>query len=139
MVDVSEKAATHRRAVAVGFVRLSEAHLSALASLPKGDVFGVAQLAGILGAKRTSDLIPLCHPLPLTHVGVELRVVDGGISIRSEASTYGQTGVEMEALTGVAVAALTVVDMVKSIGPEVCIERIELVKKTGGKRDWEKD
>jgi cyclic pyranopterin phosphate synthase len=139
MVDVSEKAATHRRAVAMGFVRLSDAHLSALNALPKGDVFSVAQIAGILGAKRTSDLIPLCHPLPLSHVGVELRVVEGGLSIRSEARTYCQTGVEMEALTGVAIAALTVVDMVKAIGPDVCIEKIELVEKTGGKKDWKRD
>jgi cyclic pyranopterin monophosphate synthase len=130
MVDVGEKPMSRRRAVAQGRVRMSPATADRLRSLPKGDALAVAQVAGIQAAKRTSDLIPLCHPLPLSVVEVELTIDGEGVAIRAAAETTAQTGVEMEALTAVAVAALTVYDMAKAVDKEMRIDEITLVEKT---------
>lgn len=139
MVDVSQKPATTRRSVAEGFVRLTDEHMKAMDSLPKGDALAVAKIAGISAAKKTHDLIPLCHPLPLTFVGVDIERTEGGLKITGEAKTDAQTGVEMEALMAVTVAALTIYDMVKAIGQEITIEGVRLVEKTGGKSDWKRN
>jgi cyclic pyranopterin phosphate synthase len=141
MVDVSDKAATARRAVAEGLVTMSAETLSLVIDgrNAKGDVLGVAELAGVMGGKRTSDLIPLCHPLPLTNLVVSVTPdrTAGGLRIRAEAATTGPTGVEMEALTAVSVAALTVYDMVKGVERDVEIRAIHLVSKSGGKSgEW---
>jgi cyclic pyranopterin phosphate synthase len=130
MVDVGSKPSTRRRAVARGRVRMAPATAERLRTLPKGDALAVARIAGIQAAKRTSDLIPLCHPLPLTVVEVDLVVDDQGVAIEAAAETVAQTGVEMEALAAVAVAALTVYDMAKAIDKEMRIAEIELVSKT---------
>ena len=133
MVDVSGKDITVRTATAVGRVDLSAECLSQLASLPKGDVIATARLAGIMGAKRTPDLIPLCHPIALHSVVVDLAVDSRGIAIEAVARTADRTGVEMEALTAVTVAALTVIDMTKSVDPAAVISGIRVTEKTGGK------
>ncbi|HTR34097.1 MAG TPA: cyclic pyranopterin monophosphate synthase MoaC [Gaiellaceae bacterium] len=129
MVDVGAKPAQRRRAVARALVRLAPETIAKLGALPKGDALTTAQLAGIMAAKRTSELIPLCHPLPLTHAGVEVQVVDGGVEIVASAETTAQTGVEMEALTAASVAALTLYDMVKAVDKQVTFT-VELVEKT---------
>ena len=129
MVDVGAKAVSRRRATARGEVRMAAATADRLRALPKGDALVVAQIAGIQAAKRTADLVPLCHPLPLTHVEVALTVVEGGVEIVATAETTGQTGVEMEALTAVAVAALTVYDMAKAVDKEMTITDVRLVDK----------
>ena len=141
MVDVSEKPSTARRAVAEAFVALAPETLSLVidGSGPKGDVLGVAELAGVMGGKRTSELIPLCHPLALTDLVVSATPdrAAGGLRIRAEAATTGPTGVEMEALTAASVAALTVYDMVKSAERGVEIRFVRLVSKSGGRSgDW---
>jgi cyclic pyranopterin monophosphate synthase len=139
MVDVSGKQVTRRHAVARAFVRMSAETAAAVAAgdAPKGDVLGVARIAGIQAAKRTGELIPLCHPLGLDHVDVRAAVVDGGVAIEAEASVEGRTGVEMEAMTAASVAALTIYDMVKGIERGVRIESVELVAKSGGRSgDW---
>ncbi|WP_395091328.1 cyclic pyranopterin monophosphate synthase MoaC [Armatimonas sp.] len=135
MVDVSQKTPSHRTATATGTVRLSETlrQLVAEKALPKGDVFTVAKVAGILAAKRCGELIPLCHPLPLTNIQVELALTETGVEITATASCVGPTGVEMEALTAVSVAALTVYDMCKSADKGMVIEAVRLLTKTGGK------
>ena len=133
MVDVSAKAATRREAEASAFVVLSDAVLAALPQNPKGNPLEVARFAGIQAAKRTADLIPMCHPLPLSFVDVSATVVAGGIEIRSTAATVAGTGVEMEALTAAAVAALTIYDMCKALDKSIAIREIVLVRKTGGK------
>lgn len=136
MVDVSGKAETARTAIAEGQVIMSAQTLAlARAGAAKGDVLGVARLAGIMGAKRTSDLIPLCHPLPISKVAIELEVDDQlpGIRITATVSTTGRTGVEMEALTAVSTACLTVYDMLKAAQKDMRIEGIRLLSKTGGK------
>jgi len=133
MVDVSGKEPTLRTATASAFVELSDAVLAALPNNPKGDPLAVAQIAGIQAAKRTSDLIPMCHPLPLSHVEVRAEIVAGGVRITSKAVTTGPTGVEMEALTAAAVAALTVYDMTKALEKGIVIREIRLESKTGGK------
>lgn len=137
MVDVSAKPVTNRVAVARGLVRMTAATAALIAAgrAEKGDVLGVARLAGIMAAKKTADLIPLCHPLPITRVAVELRVDASlpGVVIEATVKTGGQTGVEMEALTAVSVAALTVYDMVKAVERGMQIEDIHLVLKDGGK------
>ena len=130
MVDVGAKPVVRRRALARGRVEMASGTAATLTDLPKGDALVTAQLAGIMAAKRTSELIPLCHPLALTHVDVRLEVVDGGVAIQATAETAAQTGVEMEALTAVSVAALTVYDMAKAIDAAMKIEGIELVEKT---------
>jgi cyclic pyranopterin phosphate synthase len=133
MVDVSAKQASRRTATASAFVELSEAVLAALPSNPKGNPLEVARFAGIQAAKRTSELIPMCHPLPLTHVDVQAEVVKGGVQIMATAATAGPTGVEMEALTAVSVAALTVYDMTKALDKGIVIREVRLEAKTGGK------
>jgi cyclic pyranopterin phosphate synthase len=133
MVDVSAKAETLREAEAEGFVRLGRAALGALKDNPKGNVLEVARIAGIAAAKRTSELIPLCHNLPLTGVEVDAAVIGAGVRIRARVRTTAGTGVEMEALTAVGVAALTVYDMCKAAGHGITIENICLLKKSGGR------
>jgi cyclic pyranopterin monophosphate synthase len=139
MVDVSAKEVTRRRAVARAFVRMSPDTAAAVAAgdAPKGDVLGVARIAGIQAAKQTGSLIPLCHPLGLDHVEVRASVVDGGVEIEAEASVEGRTGVEMEAMVAASIAALTVYDMVKGVERGVSVESVELVAKSGGRSgDW---
>ena len=133
MVDVSAKAATTRQAEASAFVAMAPAVLNALAENPKGDPFETARLAGIMAAKKTSELIPLCHPLPLSRVDVSLRQCENGIAISSSAKTTAETGVEMEALVAASVAALTIYDMCKALDKGIEIREIVLEKKTGGK------
>jgi cyclic pyranopterin monophosphate synthase len=133
MVDVSAKPSTRRTATASAFVELSRTVLAALPANPKGDPLEVARLAGIQAAKRTSELIPLCHPLALTHVDVQAVIARGGIRITATAATTGPTGVEMEALTAAAVAALTVYDMTKAFDKGIVIRDLRLETKTGGK------
>ena len=135
MVDTGNKEITSRRAVASARVLMSEATVSALREhrTPKGDPLETARLAGIMAAKRTSDLIPLCHPLPLTHIDVQVRLADTGVTLEAEVSTNAQTGVEMEALTAVSVAALTIYDMCKALEKGMTITEIRLESKTGGK------
>jgi cyclic pyranopterin phosphate synthase len=130
MVDVGGKPLSRRRALARAEVRMAPATAQRLRELPKGDALTTAQLAGIMAAKRTSELIPLCHPLPLTHVSVELEVGDDSVSIVASAETTAQTGVEMEALTAASVAALTVYDMAKAIDKGMRIVEVVLVEKT---------
>jgi cyclic pyranopterin phosphate synthase len=142
MVDVSEKKTSAREARARAFVRLTPAALEVVAEgdLPKGDVFGVARVAGIMAAKKTPELIPLCHPLALTGVEVTLKTVEGGVLIESLVKTTDRTGVEMEALTAASIAALTVYDMCKSIDKSITIESVMLVEKSGGKSgNWKRD
>lgn len=135
MVDTSAKTLTSRRAVASARVLLSPDTLAALKSrrTPKGDPLEAARLAGIMGAKKTADLIPLCHPLPLTHIDVRAIVNDDGVHLEAEVTTNAQTGVEMEALTAVSIAALTVYDMCKALDKGIRITEVRLESKTGGK------
>ena len=130
MVDVGGKEVSRRRAVARATLRVSPETARRLRELPKGDALAAAQLAGIMAAKKTSDLIPLCHPLPLTHVDVSLAVAESAVEIVCSAETTAQTGVEMEALTGASVAALTVYDMAKAIDDGMVVEELLLVEKT---------
>lgn len=133
MVDVSAKHTTQRTARAHAFVRMSAAVIAGLSTNPKGDPLEVARIAGILAAKKTADLIPLCHPLPISHADVAVNVETGGVRIFSTVSTASQTGVEMEALTAAAVAALTVYDMTKALDKGIEIQDVYLIEKTGGK------
>ena len=139
MVDVSDKAVTAREALAEGFVRMDAATLTLALSgdAKKGDVRATAEIAGIMAAKKTSDLIPLCHPLALSKVEVRVEPGDGGLSVTARVRSTGQTGVEMEALTAVSVACLTVYDMLKAADKAMTIENVRLLTKTGGKSgDW---
>lgn len=133
MVDVSAKAETKRTAEAHAFVRMAPAVLRALPQNPKGDPLEVARIAGIQAAKRTAELIPMCHPLPLSFVDVETKIRRGGVRLLAKTATTAQTGVEMEALTAVTVAALTVYDMTKALDKSIEIQDVYLVSKTGGK------
>jgi cyclic pyranopterin phosphate synthase len=133
MVDVSAKAATRREAEASAYVVLKPAVLKALPKNPKGDPLEVARLAGIMAAKRTADLIPMCHPVPLTHVDVNMRLCENGVAITSKVSTMAVTGAEMEALMAASVAALTVYDMCKALDKGIEIRQIVLNRKSGGK------
>ena len=133
MVDVSAKTASKREAEASAFVLLKPEVLKALPKNPKGDPLEVARLAGIMAAKRTSDLIPMCHPLPLSHVDVTMRLCENGVAIGARVATTAVTGVEMEALTAAAVAALTVYDMCKALDKGIEIREIQLERKSGGK------
>ena len=135
MVDTSEKQITARRAVASARVLMSSQTIAAIRAntTPKGDPLETARLAGVMAAKRTSELIPLCHPLPLTHVNVNAEVRDDGVYLESEVSTKAETGVEMEALTAVSVAALTIYDMCKALDKSMTITDVRLELKTGGK------
>jgi len=133
MVDVSAKSPTRREAEASGFVQVAPQVLSGLPANPKGDPLEVARIAGIMAAKRTSDLIPMCHPLPLSLVDVEVRVCENGLAITSKVTTNAETGVEMEALVAVSVTALTLYDMLKAADKGIEIREIVLERKTGGK------
>ena len=133
MVDVSAKAATRREATASAFVALSKKVLKALPKNPKGNPLEVARIAGIQAAKKTSELIPMCHPLPLTFIDVIITVTNKGIAITASAATTANTGVEMEALTAASVAALTIYDMTKALDKSITIEHIQLERKSGGK------
>ena len=140
MVDVSAKQSTRRTATASAFVELSAAVLAALPANPKGNPLEVARFAGIQAAKRTSDLIPMCHPLPLTHVNVEAEIVEGGVRIAATVATTGPTGVEMEALTAACIAALTVYDMTKALDKGIVIRAVQLESKSGGRSgDFQRD
>ena len=137
MVDVSGKSPTKRTARAHAFVRIRADVLSKLSANPKGDPLEVARLAGIMAAKRTADLIPMCHPLPLSYADVDVKLEAEGIRIFATAATAGRTGVEMEALTAASVAALTVYDMTKALDKGIEIQDVYLLEKTGGKSgDW---
>lgn len=138
MVDVSDKDVTTRRAVATGKVLLNGKTLKKLrtSQTPKGDPLEIARIAGIVAAKKTSDLIPLCHQINLTKVNVNAQFINEGIALTAEAVTNAQTGVEMEALTAVSVAALTIYDMCKALQKDIVISDIRLESKTGGKSDW---
>ncbi len=139
MVDVGDKAVTSRRAVASGQVSMAAETLTHIKDNKKGDVITIAELAGIMGAKRTSDLIPLCHPLPLSKVSVKIAVDENlpGLKITAETKTTGQTGVEMEALTAVSTAGLTIYDMLKAADKHMVISEIKLEAKSGGRTgDW---
>jgi len=135
MVDTSDKAPTTRQAIASARVLMSPETVAAVKNhrTPKGDPLEAARLAGIMAAKRTAELIPLCHPLPLTHVDVQADITDEGVNLRSSVSTNAQTGVEMEALTAVSVAALTIYDMCKALDKGIVISDVRLERKTGGK------
>jgi cyclic pyranopterin phosphate synthase len=133
MVDVSAKAPAKREAEASAFVELSPAVLKALPDNPKGDPLEVARLAGIMAAKKTADLIPLCHPLPLSHVDVNIRLCENGVAISSKVTTTAATGVEMEALVAASITALTVYDMCKALDKGIAIREIVLERKSGGK------
>jgi cyclic pyranopterin phosphate synthase len=130
MVHVGAKPAVRRRAAARAFLRMRRETAAQLGALPKGDALATAQIAGIMAAKRTAELIPLCHPLPISHVDVRLEVEDEGVTIESTVETTAQTGVEMEALTAAAVAALTVYDMAKALDGEMVIGEIRLLEKS---------
>lgn len=142
MVDVGAKPSSDRRARARAIVRMAPATAAAIArgDAPKGDVLGPARIAGVQAAKRTAELVPLAHPLPLTFVDVEAAVDEaaGAVTLEAEARTVAQTGVEMEAMCACAVAALTVYDMIKGLERDVTIERIELLEKSGGRHDWKR-
>jgi cyclic pyranopterin phosphate synthase len=135
MVDVGGKAETRREATAECMVRMAPGTLAAVreSQLAKGDALGVARVAGIMAAKRTSELIPLCHPLPVTSVGIDFELQGAGVRILATARVTGRTGVEMEALTAAAVAGLTLIDMVKGMEPGVWLENVRLLTKSGGK------
>jgi cyclic pyranopterin monophosphate synthase len=133
MVDVSGKTATRREAEASAFVAMNPAVLTALPQNPKGDPLEVARIAGIMAAKRTSELIPMCHPLPLSIIDVDLRLCENGVAITSKVATTAETGVEMEALVAASVAALTVYDMCKAVDKGIEIREIVLERKSGGK------
>jgi cyclic pyranopterin phosphate synthase len=135
MVDVSDKPVSAREAAAEGFIRMAPEtlHLARSGQGKKGDVFAVAELAGVMAAKRTSDLIPLCHPLPLTSIKVEVAPAAGGLAVRARVKTASQTGVEMEALTAVSVALLTLYDMLKAADKAMVIEGVRVVSKSGGR------
>jgi cyclic pyranopterin monophosphate synthase len=142
MVDVSEKATTRREATATGRIGMSAEALAAIRDglLKKGDALSVARIAGIMAAKRTSDLVPLCHPLPLSAVTVDLHVEPDGIRVEAMARTTGPTGVEMEALTAASVALLTLYDMAKAIDRAMVIDGVRLLAKSGGRSgDWRAD
>jgi cyclic pyranopterin phosphate synthase len=139
MVDVGAKPHERRRASARAFVRMRAETAQALRELPKGDALATAQVAGIMAAKRTADLIPLCHPLPLSRVEVTPQVGPEGVEIVATVETTAQTGVEMEALTAASVAALTVYDMVKGIERGVEIAEVVLLEKSGGRHDWRRE
>ena len=137
MVDVAAKSPTRREATAMAFVELNEAVLRALPENPKGNPLEVARFAGIMAAKRTAELIPMCHPLPLSFADVQATVVAGGVAIRATVATVAGTGVEMEAMTAASVAALTVYDMTKALDKGIRIREIVLLAKSGGKSgDW---
>jgi cyclic pyranopterin monophosphate synthase len=133
MVNVSGKTPTSREAEARAFVQIKAAVLKALPNNPKGDPFEVARVAGIMAAKRTAELIPMCHPLPLAHVAVDIRLCENGVAITTKVATTAETGVEMEALVAASISALTIYDMLKGMDKAIEIREIVLQRKTGGK------
>jgi cyclic pyranopterin phosphate synthase len=133
MVDVSAKASSRREAEASAFVELSSSVLKALPGNPKGDPLEVARIAGIMAAKKTADLIPMCHPLPLSHIDVSIRLCENGVAISSKVTTTAGTGVEMEALVAASIAALTIYDMCKALDKGIAIREVVLERKSGGK------
>ena len=133
MVDVSGKKSTRREAEASAFVQIKPAVLKALPNNPKGDPLEVARVAGIMAAKRTAELIPMCHPLPLAHVAVDIRLCENGVAITTKVATTAETGVEMEALVAASISALTIYDMLKAMDKAIEIREIVLQRKTGGK------
>jgi cyclic pyranopterin phosphate synthase len=139
MVDVAGKPVTLRVARAEGVLLLKPSHVSALTNLPKGDALTVAQIAGIQGGKKCSELIPLCHPISLTKLDVKLTLADASIEITAEARTEAQTGVEMEAYTAVVVAGITLIDMLKGVDPDLTLTNVRLLEKTGGKKHWKRE
>ena len=141
MVDVGDKAVTRREASATGSIAMSAEAVAAIraGAVKKGDVIAVARVAGIMAAKRTSDLVPLCHPLPITHASLDLDVTDDGVAATATVRTDGKTGVEMEALTAVSVALLTVYDMAKAIDKAMVLNDIQVIAKSGGRSgDWQR-
>ncbi|MGA3350057.1 MAG: cyclic pyranopterin monophosphate synthase MoaC [Candidatus Sulfotelmatobacter sp.] len=132
MVDISDKVPTKREAEASAFVVIKPSVLKALPQNPKGDPLEVARIAGIMAAKRTSELIPMCHPLPLSHVDVEMRLCENGVAITAKAATTAETGVEMEAMVAASISALTVYDMLKGIDKGIEIREVVLQRKSGG-------
>ena len=142
MVDVGDKDVTKRRAAATALITTSKDVIAMIAEagLPKGDALPVARIAGVMGAKRTSDLIPLCHPLPLTGIDVDFELLDDAVRINGAVKTVSKTGVEMEALTAVTVAALTIFDMIKAVDNQAVIGDIKVVEKSGGRSgDWTRE
>lgn len=142
MVDVGDKDVSRRRAVATALIttRPEVIDMIAEAGLPKGDALPVARIAAVMGAKRTSDLIPLCHPLPLTGIDVDFELLDSGVRITGAVKTVAKTGVEMEALTAVSVAALTIFDMIKAVDNRAVIGDIKVIEKSGGRSgDWSRE
>ena len=133
MVDVSAKSPARREAEASAFVQMKPAVLKALPKNPKGDPLEVARIAGIMAAKRTADLIPMCHPLPLTHIAVDMRLCENGVAITTKVATTAETGVEMEALVAASISALTIYDMLKGVDKAIEIRDIVLERKSGGK------
>ena len=141
MVDVGDKDVTRREATATGRIAMSAEAVAAIraGAVKKGDVIAVARVAGIMAAKRTSDLVPLCHPLPITHASLDLDVTDDGVAATATVRTDGKTGVEMEALTAVSVALLTVYDMAKAIDKAMILHDIQVIAKSGGRSgDWQR-
>ena len=139
MVDVSGKAVTSRTATVRGLLKITAEHRSAIANLPKGDAITTAQIAGIQGGKKCSELIPLCHPIPLTKLDVDIRLSEAGLEIEATAKTDSTTGVEMEAYTAVVTAGITLIDMLKGVSPDLVLTDVTLIKKTGGKTDWDRE
>jgi len=135
MVDINNKEVTDRRAIAEGFVTVKESTVKTIleGKLPKGDLFGSARIAGIMAAKKTSELIPLCHILPISSVTIQINIIKCDIHITAEVTNKGQTGVEMEALTAVSISCLTIYDMLKGIDRDATISKIQLIRKSGGK------
>ena len=136
MVDVSGKSTSLREATVSGRLKITQQHRDAIGKLPKGDALTIAQIAGIQGGKRCSDLIPLCHPVPLSHLDVAIHLDETGIIISSTARTNAVTGVEMEAYAAVVTAGITLIDMLKGVSPDLILTDVQLEAKTGGKSDW---
>ena len=141
MVDISKKRLTSRKSTASGFVKLKKETIKTIRSnkLPKGDILSIARIAGIMAAKKTSEIIPLCHPIALSSVTIDLNITDKGIEVITTVSNQGKTGVEMEALTGVSMAALVVYDMCKALSHDITIGPTQLISKHGGKKDFNRD
>jgi cyclic pyranopterin phosphate synthase len=136
MVDVTGKTSTQRVAKAAGLLLITQSHRQAIGNLPKGDALTIAQIAGIQGGKRCSELIPLCHQIPLSHLDVSIELTGKGIEIEATAKTDATTGVEMEAYTAVVVAGITLIDMLKGVSPNLVLTDVKLMEKTGGKTNW---
>ena len=139
MVDISGKVSTHRQAKVGGLLVITQEHRDAIDKLPKGDALTIAEIAGIQAGKKCSDLIPLCHQIPLSHLDVAIQLTEAGIVIVATARTDAATGVEMEAYTAVVTAGITLIDMLKGVSPDLVLTDIRLLEKTGGKSDWRRE